>query len=69
MRLKSLPLRYLSTGASNSCQLTEQRVTVQKVINQADVDAFSTLTGDHNPIHSSTSTRPRVHGAFLNGLV
>lgn len=42
-----------------------------KVITQSDVDKFSDMTGDHNPIHKSDhpSGKPLVHGALLNGLV
>lgn len=42
-----------------------------RIITQKDVDNFSDLTGDHNPIHkkSKTNQRPLVHGAFLNSIV
>lgn len=42
-----------------------------KVITQSDVDTFSNLTGDHNPIHKSDHPGEKrlVHGALLNGLV
>lgn len=46
-------------------------VSETKVITQSDVDKFSDLTGDHNPIHKSDhpSGKRLVHGALLNGLV
>lgn len=36
-----------------------------------DLDAFSKITGDHNPIHkrSPDNQKPMVHGAFLNSIV
>lgn len=42
-----------------------------KVVTQQDLDNFSDLTGDHNPIHKKTPDNPNpvVHGAFLNSIV
>lgn len=42
-----------------------------RVISQADVDRFSEISGDHNPIHKATHPAEKrcVHGAFLNALV
>ncbi|KAJ4427264.1 hypothetical protein ANN_24882 [Periplaneta americana] len=47
------------------------RVTEIREVSQDDVDAFSKLTGDHNPIHTTNGgkTKAIVHGALLNGLV
>lgn len=49
------------------------KVSEIKCVTQEDVNIFSRLTGDHNPIHK---TPPRasdssaiVHGALLNGLI
>lgn len=46
-------------------------VTEIKIITQSDVDKFSDMTGDHNPIHKSEhpSEKRLVHGALLNGLL
>lgn len=42
-----------------------------RIITQQDLDLFSNLTGDHNPIHKNNKTneKPIVHGAFLNSIV
>lgn len=44
-------------------------ILVTKQLSQSDVDLFSRLTGDFNPIHSGQTDTPIVHGALLNGLV
>lgn len=45
-------------------------VKVRKTINQEDLDRFSELSGDHNPIHTLGQKRkPIVHGALLNSIV
>lgn len=46
-------------------------VRVHKTISTQELDAFSNLTSDHNPIHKVTpdNQTPPVHGAFLNSLV
>jgi acyl dehydratase len=46
-------------------------VKVHKTISTQELDAFSSISSDHNPIHkfSSINQRPLVHGAFLNSLV
>lgn len=49
------------------CQQTSVRQ--QRIISQADVDAFSKLTGDANPIHTALGPAAnRVPGAMLNAL-
>lgn len=42
-----------------------------RTLTQQDLDNFSDLSGDHNPIHKacSNSGKSLVHGAFLNGIV
>lgn len=40
-----------------------------RVITQLDLDNFSNISGDHNPIHKSRNKKPLVHGAFLNSIV
>lgn len=42
-----------------------------RTITFQDLDAFSNITGDHNPIHkrSPDNQKPMVHGAFLNSIV
>lgn len=42
-----------------------------RVVTQKDLDLFSKLSGDHNPIHktSSENQQPLVHGAFLNSFI
>lgn len=60
MRLFSC-LRSLKVG---------DKVAVVRKITGADVEAFTRLSGDSNPIHStSKNERAVVHGALLNGLV
>lgn len=46
------------------------KVTVKRKLTNEDLQAFSQLSGDTNPIHSAVGQeRAIVHGAFLNGLV
>ena len=53
----------LSFKAGDSLKLT-------RIITQQDLDKFSDLTGDHNPIHKkSENQKSLVHGAFLNSIV
>lgn len=40
-----------------------------RLIRQEDVDKFADICGDHNPIHTTESQQPIVHGALLNSLV
>lgn len=42
-----------------------------RVITQHDVDRFSEVSGDHNPIHKSGHPADRrcIHGAFLNAII
>lgn len=42
-------------------------VTINRKITQKDVEEFSRISGDTNPIHSGP--KGIVHGAFLNSLV
>lgn len=45
-------------------------VTVKRRITLEDLQSFTQLSGDTNPIHSTSGQeRAVVHGAFLNGLV
>lgn len=46
-------------------------IKTTKIIRQFDVDKFSEVSGDHNPIHKtgSSTTKPLVHGAFLNSIM
>lgn len=68
MKLLSL-FRQLSSlsfkaAAGDSVKLT-------RTITQLDLDHFSVISGDHNPIHKKTlhNEKPLVHGAFLNSIV
>lgn len=47
------------------------RVVVKRTITQDQVDQFTKITGDTNPIHSRDYPADKrcVHGAFLNGIV
>lgn len=47
------------------------RVVVKRTITQDEVDQFTQITGDTNPIHSRDFPADKrcVHGAFLNGIV
>lgn len=43
-----------------------------RIITQKDLDNFSEVSGDHNPIHkkfADNTATPIVHGAFLNSIV
>lgn len=41
-----------------------------RIVTQKDLDLFSDLSGDHNPVHKADSgNRPLVHGAFLNSFI
>lgn len=42
-----------------------------RILTQQDLDEFSNLSGDHNPIHkgSLSSGKSLVHGAFLNSIL
>nr|CAH7716043.1 unnamed protein product [Callosobruchus chinensis] len=45
-------------------------VSISRKISQSDIDSFTKLSGDSNPVHSSSShEKAVVHGAFLNALV
>lgn len=46
-------------------------IIVKRTITQDEVDQFTKLTGDTNPIHSRDSPAEKrcIHGAFLNGIV
>lgn len=48
--------------------ITGDEVSVSKTITHEDVDSFSKLSGDTNPIHLKNKEAV-VHGAFLNSLV
>lgn len=42
----------------------------KRIITQSEVDKFSDLCGDHNPIHKiSDNNQPIIHGAFLNSII
>lgn len=58
------------SGIRESLRIGDE-ITVIKKIKQKDVDEFSRLTGDTNPIHSIEMPPEKrlVHGAYLNGLV
>jgi acyl dehydratase len=54
----------------SSCWKAGDFVEVTKTLTQKDLDGFSEVTGDHNPIHSSKESQvPIVHGALLNGIM
>ena len=45
-------------------------VKVVRTVTQKELDLFSSLSGDHNPIHKQDQqNKPLVHGAFLNSIV
>ncbi|XP_073819354.1 LOW QUALITY PROTEIN: armadillo repeat-containing protein 7 [Musca autumnalis] len=56
--------RCLSTKPSRELRLV-------KTFSQQDLDNFSQLTGDYNPLHSSSipPENRMVHGAFLNAVI
>lgn len=47
------------------------RIVINKVFTQDDLDKFTQVTGDTNPIHTvKTEEKKRyVHGALLNGII
>lgn len=45
-------------------------IKTTRTITQKDLDQFSVVSEDHNPIHKAGQPKPAiVHGAFLNGIV
>ncbi|XP_050327747.1 LOW QUALITY PROTEIN: armadillo repeat-containing protein 7 [Bactrocera neohumeralis] len=60
-------LKRFSSQVATKCR----EITVVKRFTQEELDKFSTLTSDYNPIHSTTTsiTERKVHGAFLNAVV
>lgn len=60
----NLQCRFVTN--ENSSSISETRI-----ISQTDVDQFSQLTGDFNPVHSANQPLEKrvIHGALLNGLV
>lgn len=60
-----------TTSFTNTPFRAGDKIRIQKTLTQKDLDAFSNLTNDHNPLHklNNGSKRPIVHGALLNGLV
>lgn len=66
MKITSQFIRQLSTFLlKKGSSLTETRTVTQR-----DLDSFSRLTGDFNPIHQKQETQcSYVHGALLNGIV
>ncbi|KAI8430034.1 hypothetical protein MSG28_000473 [Choristoneura fumiferana] len=59
-----------TTSFSSTAFKAGDKIRIQKTLTQKDLDAFSNLTSDHNPLHKNNGNkRPIVHGALLNGLV
>lgn len=54
-----------------SSRTVGRTVTIKRIITAEEVEAFSLLTGDSNPIHGPTFPVDKrfVHGALLNGIV
>uniref|UniRef100_A0A336MK61 CSON001023 protein n=1 Tax=Culicoides sonorensis TaxID=179676 RepID=A0A336MK61_CULSO len=45
-------------------------IKTKRIITQSDLDKFSEVSGDHNPIHKAGQQKsPIVHGAFLNSII
>jgi acyl dehydratase len=71
----SCPKKRIDTREDQKKVTLKGGDTVSEIrcVSQDDVDIFSKLTGDHNPIHkmqAEMSDSPAiVHGALLNGLV
>lgn len=62
------PNRYLSTKVSHIA--VGDSATMTKKITSLDVQKFTELSGDSNPVHTSQhQQRAIVHGAYLNSLV
>lgn len=63
--------RCVSNAVSKIKTLTVgQEVVITRTITKEDIDRFSELSGDKNPIHSNDyQEKALVHGAFLNSLV
>lgn len=53
------------------CSSSANSVFVNKIFTQNELDKFTKLTGDENPIHSTqyNENDRLVHGAFLNGVI
>lgn len=67
-------IRYVSTAANviavrRFSLKTGDFLVETRTVSQQDLDSFSKLTGDFNPIHQQQARNSFVHGAFLNGMV
>ncbi|XP_055904640.1 LOW QUALITY PROTEIN: armadillo repeat-containing protein 7 [Eupeodes corollae] len=83
-RLKLLAIVFLKDFASTELVTNDRKllacrtyssfkdsIIVHKIFTQDDLDKFTKLTGDTNPIHSThvPEEERMVHGALLNGVV
>lgn len=64
---------YLQLVKRFQSQVTTKcrEITIVKRFRQTELDQFSTLTADYNPIHSTDTpvNERKVHGALLNAIV
>ncbi|XP_059184389.1 ribonuclease P protein subunit p14 isoform X1 [Centropristis striata] len=79
--LRSVFLRRRCCSSSSSCLSLRllhvgQRASLTKAFSSRDVEVFSRLTGDTNPLHldpgyarTTSFGAPLVHGVLLNGLI
>lgn len=78
---KTFHLRLISLDVCKKCCLVRQmgysnkivnvgeKVTIEKVITEKDLQLFKEITNDWNPLHFQKDKPAIVHGALLNGLV
>lgn len=61
--------RYIRRFISSNFKKFKEGDTtsIKLTITQNDVDKFSLVTGDHNPIHKGPNAI--IHGALLNGII
>lgn len=70
-RIMFIPQGHLASNWGNELGETQtHKEVIERTITEEDVNLFSKVTGDFNPIHSSSGDNPGiVHGALLNGIV
>ncbi|XP_055850526.1 armadillo repeat-containing protein 7 [Episyrphus balteatus] len=70
-RIESLASIIIEDFGTLEKRTNAYTVVINKIFTQDDLDKFTMLTGDTNPIHSiqSPENERMVHGALLNGII